>query len=358
MIFDRIFSSEFISILQSNTFYDYIFAIGIFIVSWAILRIVEYVILRKLEKFAKKTKTEVDDVIVEAISKVFRPPFYSLVSLYFAVKTLSIPDILHKYINYFLMLVFVFYGIKFLSTFVDYSTRRFIEKEEKKEKKKIDTSAIKVMNILIKVILWLIALLLILSNLGYNVTSLMAGLGIGGIAIAFALQNVLSDIFASFSIYFDKPFETGDFIIVGEDAGIVKKIGIQSTRITTLHGEELVVSNKELTNTRIHNYKKMKKRRIVFTFGVEYGTSAEKLEKIPKIIKDIISNIKGTEVNRIHFKKFGNFSLDFEVVYYISTGDYIKYMDIQQEINLKIKKAFEKEKIVFAFPTQTIFLNK
>ncbi len=205
---------------------------------------------------------------------------------------------------------------------------------------------------------WLVAAIIVFQNLGYNVSALVAGLGVGGIAIAFAVQNILTDIFSSFSIYFDRPFQEGDYIVVGDDSGTVKKIGIKSTRIQSLKGEELIVSNKELTETRIHNYKKMRERRISFNFGVVYETPTEKLRKIPEIVKSITDKIELVRLDRVHFDKFGDFSLSFEVVYYLNTSDYNKYMDIQQDINIDLKEAFKKEKIDFAYPTQTVFLNK
>ena len=150
----------------------------------------------------------------------------------------------------------------------------------------------------------------------------------------------------------------GDFIIIGQDMGTVKHIGIKSTRIQTLQGQELIVSNRELTNARINNYKKMEKRRIVFSFGVEYGTSTRKLKAINSIITGIFKKMKSAELDRVHFKEFGSFSLDYEVVYYLNTNDYTKYMDAQQEINLAIKEQFEKHGIGMAFPTQTIHIRK
>ena len=210
----------------------------------------------------------------------------------------------------------------------------------------------------VKGVLWAIAIIIVLSNFGYNVSTLAAGLGIGGIAIAFAFQAILGDIFASFSIYFDKPFKIGDFILIGNDMGTVKHIGIKTTRIQTLQGQELIVSNKELTETRVHNYKKMERRRISFTFGVEYDTKLKKLEKILEIVKEIFKKIKIADLDRVHFKQFGDFSLNFEVVYYVNKPDYLEYMDTQQEINFALKERFEKESIEFAFPTQTIYVNK
>jgi small-conductance mechanosensitive channel len=193
----------------------------------------------------------------------------------------------------------------------------------------------------------------------------LTGLAIGGaataIVIGFALQHVLSDFFSAFSIYFDKPFEIGDFIIVGDYSGTVTKIGMKSTRVQLLQGEELVLANSELTKTSIRNFKKMKRRRINFSFGVTYDTPLKKLKMIPEIIKKIINPEKLEHVHRldrIHFTEFGDFSLNFEVVYYMKSQDYVKYRDTQQEINFRIKEAFEKEGIEMAFPTQTIFLNK
>ena len=187
---------------------------------------------------------------------------------------------------------------------------------------------------------------------------MVASFGVLGIVLAFGLQEILSDIFASISIFFDKPFEIGDFIIVGDNIGVVKKVGIKSTRIQSLWGQEVVIPNKELTSARINNYKKMEKRRIQFSFGVVYDTSAEKLEKVLEITKEIVDKIELADLNRVHFKEYGDFSLNFEVIYYVNTPDYNKYMDIQQEINLSIKKRFEKEGIIFAYPTQTVIINK
>ena len=193
----------------------------------------------------------------------------------------------------------------------------------------------------------------------------LTGLAIGGaataIVIGFALQSVLSDFFSAFSIYFDRPFEIGDFIIVGEFSGTVTKIGMKSTRVQLLQGEELVLPNSELTKSNVRNFKKMNKRRIEFSFGVTYDTPIKKLKKIPDIIREIIAPQKLKHVHsldRVHFTDFGDFSLKFNIIYYMNTKDYALYRDTQQEINFKIKEAFEKEGIQMAFPTQTIYLNK
>ncbi len=197
-----------------------------------------------------------------------------------------------------------------------------------------------------------------LSNLGINVTSLVASLGIGGIAIALAVQNILGDLFSAFSIYFDKPFAVGDFITVGKHKGTVQNIGLKSTRIRMLQGEELVIPNKEITSGKVSNYRRMEKRRVAFKFGVVYETKTEQLKKIPEIITEIINQTKDCEAFRVHFKEFGDSSLNYNIVYYVTNNDYDVYLSAQQEINLGIKEAFEKAKIEFAYPTQTVYINK
>ena len=230
--------------------------------------------------------------------------------------------------------------------------------KKKKRGQEFDESVVDLLVKILKGIVWAVAIIVVFQNLGYDISALVLSLGIGGIAIAFALQNILADLFASFAIYFDKPFQVGDFIVVGKDMGTVKRIGIRSTRLQTLQGEELVVSNKELTESRVHNYKRMEKRRTVFSFGLTYETPTEKLRKVPAIIKNIMDNIELVDLDRAHFKEFADFSLNFEVVYYLNSSDYNVYMNIQQEINLRLKEEFEKEGIEMAYPTQTIFLQK
>ncbi len=217
--------------------------------------------------------------------------------------------------------------------------------------------ALKTLSLIAKVSLWLFLILLALSNMGFNVNAVFAGLGIGGIAVALAVQNILSDLFSSFAIYFDKPFEVGDFIVFGDKLGVVEKIGIKTTRIKALQGEEIVISNKELTSGQIQNFKKLQERRITFSFGVKYGTTNVKLKKIKKIMADVISKIDNCRFDRCHFYRFDDFSLFYEVVYFVNSPDYNTYMDIQEEINLNLKSSLEKEKIEMAFPTQTLHIK-
>jgi small-conductance mechanosensitive channel len=345
---------EILDIYISSLSKQLIASVGVFLlfimIGWIVYRIFERYFIR----WAEKTKTNLDDEILRNIKK----PIYFfviLIGIYSALDALIILD------NFSENLVFIFTIAEILlATFIITRIVNVIIAwyAERRSKKVMSEHILFVLKRIINGIIFIFAFLIILYVLKIDLSGIVVGLGIGGIAIAFALQNVLSDLFSAFSIYFDKPFEIGDFIVVGEYSGTVKKIGMKSTRVQLLQGEELVLANSVLTTTNVRNFKKLRKRRINFVFGVTYDTPTKKLKKIPNMVKKIINKSELAQVDRIHFKEFGDFSLNFEVVYYIKSKEYVKYMDVQQEINFTIKEAFEKEGIEMAFPTQTIFLNK
>ena len=201
-------------------------------------------------------------------------------------------------------------------------------------------------------------MLLALDNMGVDISTLVTGLGVGGVAVALAVQNVLGDLFASLSIVLDKPFVIGDFLAVGDLVGNVEQIGLKTTRVRSLSGEQLIFSNADLLQSRIKNYGRMMQRRILFTIGVTYQTPREKLENIPTILREAIESQKNVRFDRSHFARYGDFSINFESVYFVTVPTYNTYMDTQQAINLRIHERFEQEGIEFAYPTQTLFLVK
>jgi Small-conductance mechanosensitive channel len=221
-----------------------------------------------------------------------------------------------------------------------------------------DSSNYAIISFVLRLTLWIIVILLVLDNLGVNVTTLVASLGIGGVAIALAVQNILGDLFASLSIALDKPFLVGDFIVVNDLSGTIKNIGLKTTRLTSITGEEVVISNADLLKSRIHNYKKMEMRRIVYTLGVTFDTPTDRLKKIPDMIHEIFSQIPMVRLDRVHFSKIGQSSLDFEIVYYVTVADYSIYVEAQQALNLAVMERFAREGIDFAFPTQTLYISK
>jgi len=217
-------------------------------------------------------------------------------------------------------------------------------------------NALSLIQFFVRVAVWSIALLLLFENLGFDVTALVAGLGIGGIAIALAAQSVLGDLFSSLAIVLDRPFEVGDFIVFGDQNGTVEKIGIKTTRIRSLSGEQIACSNTDLMNSRVHNFKRMDERRIVLVLGVTYDTPASKLERIPEMVKVIVEGQTQARFDRSHFRGFGDSALEFETVYWVLSADYTVYMDVQQAINFGIFRAFESENIEFAFPSRTLYV--
>ncbi len=328
------------------------FLLSSILLAWVGNRIFE----RYFTRWTQKTSTTLDDKILHNI----RTPIFLialLVGAYYSLDTLSFLSAQRGTIQAIFVIAEVF-AIAFMIIRVSSITVDWYGQRRAKQDMAVSSHLLFVFNKIIQIVVLVGALLAILWAFEVNLSGVVVGLGVGGIAVALAVQSTLSDVLSAFSIYFDRPFEIGDFVIVGDYAGTVTKIGIKSTRLQLLQGEELVVSNKELTSTNLRNFKKLQKRRVVFSIGVTYDTPLEKLQKIPRLVEDVIRGVKLVEFDRAHFQSFGDFSLKFEVVYYVTTSDYVKYMDSQQEINFGIKKAFEQEGIQMAFPTQTIFLNK
>ncbi len=219
-------------------------------------------------------------------------------------------------------------------------------------------SSLGIIGLGVRTLIWSLVVLLTLDNLGVDITALVAGRGIGGIAVALAVQNILGDLFASLSITLDRPFVVGDFLIVGDFLGTVEYIGIKSTRLRSLSGEQIIMANADLLGSRVRNYGRMAERRVVFTLNTTYETSAELLERIPALIREAVEAQDGTRFDRSHFSSYGAHSLDFETVYYVQSADYNRYMDIQQAINLRIFREFERRGIEFAYPTQKLYLAR
>lgn len=205
--------------------------------------------------------------------------------------------------------------------------------------------------------LWSVLLILALDNLGVEVTALVATLGIGGIAIALAAQSILGDLFASLAIVLDRPFAVGDFIATGNMSGSVERIGIKTTKLRSLSGEQLVLGNSDLLNSRIRNYERMDERRVVFTLGVTYDTDLDQLEAIPELIRETVEQHSTARFSRAHLRGIGESALEFEAVYFMVTSEYGVYMDTQQAISLELLRRFREAGIEFAFPTRTVHVS-
>jgi len=344
---------ELTHVFYGNEIQTWLVALGVTVGVLVILRLVESVLIARIQRLAKTTSTIVDDIVIGALRKT-KLIYLFIVSVYLGSAALELPDNVGSLRwNVLIVATLLQAGI-----WASIGLQIWLQNYRESEEDGANRTTMNALSFLVRLVLWTTILLLILDNLGVDVTALVTGLGIGGVAIALAVQNVLSDLFASLSIVLDKPFVNGDFIVVGELAGSVEYVGIKTTRIRSLSGEQLVFSNNDLLTSRIRNFGRMNERRVVFSLGVTYQTPADKLERIPGIIREVVDAQERVRFDRSHFASYGDFSLNFETVYYVESADYTQHMDILQAVNLAIFRRFEDEGVEFAYPTQTLFLEK
>ncbi|HSM06086.1 MAG TPA: mechanosensitive ion channel family protein [Longimicrobiales bacterium] len=339
-----------------NTLTQWATAFAVALLITAALRLTFRVVVARLEALSRRTQNDLDDLAVELLGKT-RTLFIALVALWVGARPLQLPEVVHTWLEVVLhagiILQIGFWGMGIVNYAVSHYKTRELEDDPG------FATAVGAMGFVVRLGLWAVLLLTFLkSALDVDITAFVASLGIGGIAVALALQNVLGDLFASMSIVLDKPFVIGDFIVVGDFSGTVEHVGLKTTRIRSISGEQLVFSNSDLLGSRIRNYKRMQERRVVFQIGVVYGTSPEKLRAIPELVREAVETQDNTRFDRSHMKAFGGSSLDFESVYFMTVPDYAAYMDTQQAINLALYEAFAERGIEFAFPTQTLFVQR
>ncbi|HEY5744948.1 MAG TPA: mechanosensitive ion channel family protein [Chryseolinea sp.] len=337
----------FDKILYLNSFQDYL--IGLFLLAMGIagIKIIRNVIHKQL----RRSGSPFLDYFRQIEKYVYPLAYVALFMTVFQWFTVTVR--MAEFTGYAFKIVLVFLGIRLLTAGVRTAIYSYLSRQDQSGDK---AKQVRGIVIILNGVLWIMGTIFLFDNLGFNVTAVLTGLGVGGIAIALAAQTILGDIFNYFVIFFDRPFEVGDFIIVDDKMGTVEYIGLKTTRITSLSGEQIVISNSNLTNSRLHNYKRMQERRILFRFGITYETDTEKVERIPELVRGIIEKLPQTRFDRTHFVKFGDYSLDYEVVFYVLSADYNRYMDIQQAINIELLQTLAKEGVEFAYPTYSLRL--
>lgn len=335
------------------TLQEWLIALLITAISYLVISSVWRTLVRRFTDFSVHSQSKFDDLILEVMRTTHRLTF----ALFAFLIGMHFLDLSEKWLNRLDHLTFVVIGIQ-IAVWVNRGVD--IWQQGKRVAKDGDTDNVVITTMLswiLKTIVWSILLLSILANIGVNITAFIASLGIGGVALALAVQNILSDLFASLAIGLDKPFVIGDFIIFGDVLGTVEKVGLKTTHIRALSGQQIVIGNTELLKNTIHNYKRMAQRRIVFKFGITYDTPPDKVEQVPGVVKKAVESLQKTRFDRAHFMAFGDSSLDFEVVYFVLESDYNLYMDVQQAINLQIMRELQGLDIQFAFPTRTLHLH-
>jgi small-conductance mechanosensitive channel len=323
--------------MLENSAQDWLLAIAIALSSYLVITFVIRFVTKRLSSLAEKTSNKLDDVAVEMLAHTNRALIF-LVAVLIAASVLELPKRWETWVHHGWIIVIGLQVALWLNFGINVWMRAYM-----------DRATTTTIVFLVRVVIWFTLLLSILANVGINITAFIASLGIGGVAVALALQNVLGDLFASLSIALDKPFEIGDFIVVTDTdlLGTVEYIGVKTTRIRSLGGEQIIISNMELLKRIVHNYKRMAERRALFSFKIKYDTTPEQIAALPTIVKTIIGNISGTRFDRAHFKQFSDTALEFEVVYYVLDPDFNLYMDVQQQINLELFKACQQHQISF-----------
>ena len=335
-------TTEFLGIGVSSWMTGAAFAVGGIVLALVVRTIAELVVRQRSGEahFVRRTV------------RSFAVPAIIIAGLYVGVRSLPLAETQEAFMAGVFVVLFSIIGIRFVVLVATELFRRTAE-----ENARINLSQIRPLQAIVVFTVWVIGIVFLLANLGFDVGSIIAGLGIGGIAIAIAATALLGDLFSYFVIVFDRPFEIGDFLIFGDVLGSVERIGVKTTRLRSLGGEQIIVPNSDLTGSRVRNYKRMERRRVVFHIGVVYGTDPELVREIPLIIRSVIERDELAVFDRAHFASYGEWSLDFEVVYNVASPDYTVYMDVQQRINLAIYDEFSSRSIEFAFPTQTIQLE-
>ncbi len=340
----------------NNTMDQVLLALLVLVLGWAAARIFSLILGRYVTKLTRRTATEIDDFSIEVFRNLGTFVVFMVIFLY-ATRILTLAEQVDVFVE---RLILVLVTIKTTGSilkildfvmeryWIPYSTKNHI----------LDKTMMPTLSRIIKLAVWAIVALMIVSNLGYNISSLLAGLGIGGLAVALAAQDALSNFFGSISLFADKTFKVGDYIQTKEFDGTIKSVGLRSTRLETVNGTELIVPNSQLASVTVENLSRRPKRRADLVLSVVYDTSNTKMKEGVKIIKDIIKEHKGVENHcRAYFKTFSASGLDLEVSYWIKDTDLEKGQKTQNDINLAIKQAFEKAKIEFAYPTQMLYMK-
>ncbi|MGE0200506.1 MAG: mechanosensitive ion channel family protein [Candidatus Melainabacteria bacterium] len=350
-IADDIFALSF----YGNTLKQWLIALSILLVTFIILKTMTRVVGSNLLKLAKKTATDWDDIIADLVLRI-NNLFIAALALFASSYALEFPVKISKLITVIPILAFLlqlaFWGYHLIDVIVRKYTNRYTDVDQQ--------MAMKTMMVPIRYLAQAVLLsvlgLLALDNMGVDVTALIAGLGVGGIVVAFGLQNMVKDLFSAFTIAMDQPFVIGDFIIVDDKMGNVEKIGLKSTRIKSIEGEQIIFPNSDLLASRIRNCKRMPNRRVQFRFGVQYDTPYDLVEAIPGMVREILETVEKVTIDRIHFAEFGDSSLEYEVAYFIGDADFAVYREKHQKLLLGMMRAFQARGIEFAFPTRTLHI--
>ena len=338
-------------LFYQNPIENWLIALLTAFIAFLILMGVGKILISQLRKYVIKSNAPLNDVFVSVVQST-KKFFLVVTSIFIASQTLNLSIKVHDFIQIIFQVILILQIGFWIDSFVT-------EYAKIKSNDSSNKTALNSLGVIVRLIVWVIVILLALDNLpNVKITSLITSLGIAGIAVGLAVQKILEDLFASMSISLDQPFQIGDTIDIDGIVGTIEHIGLKSTRIRALTGEQIIMSNSNLLDLPIHNLQRMENRLVSMNLSITYQVKPETLRRIPEMIKEIVEQEEGVRFERAHFKNFGDSGLMIEVIYWIESADYAVYMDKKQNVNLKIFEKFSQEGIEFAYPTQTVFIEK
>jgi small-conductance mechanosensitive channel len=342
-------------IYWGNSVMAYLIAAGSMVIAWLALRLLRYRVINIIRKRTEATKGQLDDILVKAVQDYLLPFAYLWIN-YSIISQLTLHPKLERVLEVAMIFITTYYTVRLINFLICGALTVYMERKEEPQERIRQLNGIL---LVVKALIWVIGIIILIDNLGYNIRTVIAGLGVGGIAVALAAQNILGDLFSYLVIFFDKPFEIGDFIVMGQHSGVVEKIGIKTSHVRSPDGQQLVMPNAEMVKTVIHNYKRLLRRRVLFNIGITNKTSPVTLKEIPGMIRDIVDQYEPATFDRAHVKGFGEYSVNYEIVYYINSSDFLVFMDTQQAVSIDILETFRRKGIELAVPvTQTQLIGK
>lgn len=332
--------------------------ISIFVFVFGVLSLGRQYVLLRTRSWAEKTPTKLDDFLIDVLS-IWDFKIIGIFSMYLAIRVVIVDEvILAAFQTFFNLSLIVFVTLSLQKVSIGW-LHDYLKIADEKETDEYDPTMIMFIERGLQVVLWSIVSLVLLQNFGFNITALIGGLGIGGIAVAFAVQNILGDLFSSVSLYFDKPFKVGDYIEVGDDeGGTVKKIGLKTTRLETILGDQLIISNRDLTELRIHNYERLERRRVIRTIPVDVRTHNDAIRAFIDELPKRFEAIETSTYLRTYFKKITDVSYELELAYFVNSNDYVRYLEVNNDVNFQVTQLLSDFKIQLPYGKQEVLLQK
>jgi small-conductance mechanosensitive channel len=338
----------------NNSVSQWLLAMTIAVAVFVLAIFIQRLLRRSYLRLRQTPRIELMEVVLHIAGKT-QPIFLLLVSLFLGTLALTLPTTAQLFAEKILLIVICWQlGIWATAAALAWLAGRG---GDAPEQARSSAASMGVLALIIRIAIWSVVVLLTLDNLGVNVTTLVAGLGIGGIAIALAVQNVLGDLLASLSIALDKPFVVGDMLKLDEYHGKVEQIGLKTTRLRSVNGEQIILSNADLLKSRVRNFGQMTERRMVFNIGVAYDTPLDKLQQVPQLLRAIIESQTATRFDRCHLLRFGDSAIEFETSYFVLSAQILDSMDVQHAVNMGVLATFARAGIAFAYPTRRILME-